>query len=259
MTRRRSFSKDTERWRPILLEALTAGATLTAASQTAGVGPATVYYQLRCDAAFAKALDKAAGGPRKRGPKADTSWHAAFLQAVAAGAAARQACAAVGIRSDRLYDHLRVYEEFAARYEDAKRQRRNRSHASRWRNGERDSLARRGHNAELRQWRRSVAGAAFTPAVERALLASLRDGADVAEASPAAGLTVQAVFGRAVWDQGWRSRLDASLTAGRDPGISHGTSHSYKKHRCRCPECRAANDRSRGQRRGVGTVEAHAN
>lgn len=85
----------------------------------------------------------------------------------------------------------------------------------------------------------------FTEQVEESLLEMLRLGAALPDAAQQVGLTPQAVFGRAQWDRAWALRLDDALLAGRDPDIRHGTDHSYKQHRCRCPDCRAAHRRSR--------------
>ncbi|MEV6219881.1 hypothetical protein [Nocardia sp. NPDC051833] len=70
-------------------------------------------------------------------------------------------------------------------------------------------------------------------------------GAHPVEAAAAVGLTWNQVLGLARLDRRWASRLDKALLTGRNPDIAHGSYYSYQKHRCRCPECRAAKARYR--------------
>lgn len=66
------------------------------------------------------------------------------------------------------------------------------------------------------------------------------------QAADAAGVTAQAIWGRARVDAGWRDQLNQALVAGRDPEVPHGTLSGWRWYRCRCPECRAAHHGSYG-------------
>lgn len=136
-------------------------------------------------------------------------------------------------------EYLRLVAELRQQIHDQQRKA-----ASRWRAGDRDEQARAAHNAELREQRRRMVLERFAP-VENRLLAALADGVPIAEAAREADLPIQAVFGRAEWDHDWRVRLDHALTEGRDPDLRHGTPHTHRAHRCRCPDCRAAKARYR--------------
>ena len=73
------------------------------------------------------------------------------------------------------------------------------------------------------------------------------------------GVTPMSIHGRASWDLEWAHRLDAALTAGRDPGLPHGTTTGYARG-CRCPACqvsrRDAATRYRSRRRAVDSGNA---
>ncbi|GAA2626419.1 hypothetical protein GCM10010411_74180 [Actinomadura fulvescens] len=109
-----------------------------------------------------------------------------------------------------------------------------------WRRGERTAETRRAHNADTRAWRRQQAAAQLPPARQRHILSQLAAGRPLRAVADDAGLTTQAMFGRAQWDSDWRRRLDQALMDGRDPDLDHGTTTTYRHHGCRCPKCRIA-------------------
>ena len=132
------------------------------------------------------------------------------------------------------------------------------AHRTRYRYGDRDRAARREHTVQTTQWRREQALAMFEP-VEGGLLRALADGYPLRAAAELAGVTVQAIHGRRVWDAEWAQRVDAALMEGRDPSLRHGTEGAYGDG-CRCPECREAHNLSREgtsrPRRGADYVRA---
>lgn len=111
---------------------------------------------------------------------------------------------------------------------------------ARWRTGCRCSDCLAAHNAESRDLRRHAADRALPPAARRRILAAVRRGRSMTQAADAAGVTAQAIWGRARVDAGWRDQLNQALVAGRDPEVPHGTLSGWRWYRCRCPECRAA-------------------
>ncbi|GLU49884.1 hypothetical protein [Nocardiopsis ansamitocini] len=77
------------------------------------------------------------------------------------------------------------------------------------------------------------------PATRSRLIAKLRMGAHIDEASRDLGVSPQQVFAAARILGAFGEQLDTTLTAERDPSLPHGTLTGYNK-RCRCPECRSA-------------------
>lgn len=175
----------------------------------------------------------------------EPAWLAPLLAALENGATFKTACQMAGIHFVTAYEKRREYPELDDQVRAAIDKGRSRKDSRRWRQGARDAAARRAHNAETRADRRRKSLAGFTAQAERDLLAALRDGTPLTEAAAQAGVPFQALFGRARWDAAWATRLDQALMAGRDPGLRHGTDHTYKAHKCRCPECRQAHARFR--------------
>lgn len=81
---------------------------------------------------------------------------------------------------------------------------------------------------------------AFPSDKRRALTVRLRDGATVAEACEAVGITTQALWEYAEMLPAWGARLERTLMEMRAAGI-HGTERMYKKLGCRCRDCRGWN------------------
>lgn len=80
------------------------------------------------------------------------------------------------------------------------------------------------------------------PATRSRLIAKLRKGEHIDEASRELGVSPKRVFAAARVLRSFGEQLDATLTGERDPELHHGTMTAYNK-RCRCPECRAAVNR----------------
>lgn len=114
--------------------------------------------------------------------------------------------------------------------------------STRYRLGDRSDLEARSANTE--QGRASLRRIQTTrlEAVAPTLLAALAAGVGLTEACSSVKVSVQAVHGRRQWDPDWRGRVDAALFEGRDSRREHGKPHTYNKYRCRCPECRTANE-----------------
>lgn len=122
---------------------------------------------------------------------------------------------------------------------------------TRYRNGDRDTDARREHAEQSTAWRRELARAALDP-VAPVLVAALAAGVPLRQACETVRVSTVAVHGRRQWDPQWAAMIDAALMKGRDPGIDHGTEHGYKRCLVRCPECRDAHNRTRGARSRAG-------
>lgn len=117
-----------------------------------------------------------------------------------------------------------------------------------YRYGDRAEIPRQAHSRETLAYRRGLMLAMFRP-VEGRLIADLSSGVPLRDAAETAGVSVAAIHARRHWDELWANRVDTALTTGRDPSLNHGTAHTYRKFRCRCPECRAAHDQTRGTKR----------
>ncbi len=79
------------------------------------------------------------------------------------------------------------------------------------------------------------------------LLRRLAAGESLAEVAVELGTSHQRVWAAAALDAGWLAELDQALMRGRPEGVEHGQAGTYKRHQCRCPECRQA---KRVQREG---------
>ncbi|MFD6534783.1 hypothetical protein [Streptomyces goshikiensis] len=100
---------------------------------------------------------------------------------------------------------------------------------------------RQEHNASTTADHRRKADAAFTSEQRAQLLELLANGAHLNEATTVVGVRLRQVWGLARRpDLDFADQLDAALTAGRDPQLRHGSSYTYARFRCRCPECREA-------------------
>ncbi|MGW5383979.1 hypothetical protein [Nocardia sp. NPDC003963] len=111
-------------------------------------------------------------------------------------------------------------------------------------NSARDEAARAGHAAVSRRWRRGLADAVFNAGDRQMLLAAVRDGASVAEAAAAVGVTHQQVYGRTEWDPDFRAALEGALAASCPAGALCGTPSGKRRHGGRCLACRRAHRRS---------------
>ncbi|MFI7524535.1 hypothetical protein [Nocardia salmonicida] len=116
---------------------------------------------------------------------------------------------------------------------------------SRWRRGCRCVLCADAHNLAERRRRRRRARRAFDPYLRKRFLDALAQGSDPVSVAARFEVTWAQALALAKYDRRWGPRLDAALLAGRNPEIAHGTYYSYQRHRCRCPECRAAKGRYR--------------
>lgn len=114
---------------------------------------------------------------------------------------------------------------------------------SQWRKGDRSDAPRIAHNEHSRTARRQKVREHFAP-FEGALIGDLASGMPLRDAAEKHGVSIQAIHQRKIWDEVWSVRLNAALTAGRDPSLRHGIPGSYKLG-CRCPECREAHNASR--------------
>lgn len=177
--------------------------------------------------------------------RATPSWLRPLKAVLETGTTIKAACEVVGGSPNTVDNRCRVDPEVAAAVQAAAA-RGKRQDQSRWRVGERDDRARRAHNRETTQARRQRVLSVFEP-VQRTLLTDLAAGTPLSEAADRAGLSIQAIFGRARWDTDWAERLDTALMTGRDPDLTHGGMHAYKRLGCRCPECREWNHRNRHQ------------
>lgn len=224
-----------------ILDKLRGGASLAGACAAAGVAYGTVgSWRARhpeLDAEIRKLLEE----NRRRDPP----WAGPLIAALEDGASFKAACEAAEVHFVTPYRVRRERPDLDARVRAAVETGKQRSHDSRWRRGDRDDPARRGHNESTRDQRRRKTLERFTPEVERTLLAALRSGVPLAQAAEQVGMTQQTMFGRARFDRAWAVRLDRALMAGRDEDLGHGTDYVYKTYKCRCPECREAHARYR--------------
>lgn len=225
----------------VVLTRMSDGATITEACAAAGITYNTLVNwrgQLpELDTEITRLLEE----NRRREP----AWVGALLTALESGATFGRACEEAGVKRVTAYEVRRKRPDVNARVVAAIAVGKQRSHESRWRQGARDDRARREHNKATRDQRRRKTLERFTPDLERSVLEAIRNGVPLPQAAAEVGMTQQTLFGRARFDPAWAARVDRALMQGRDPGINHGTSHAYKAHRCRCPECREAHARTR--------------
>lgn len=85
----------------------------------------------------------------------------------------------------------------------------------------------------------STAEEELPPSTRSRLIAKLRMGVHIDDASRELGVSPRQVFSAARILSAFGVQLDDTLTAERDPLLPHGTVTGYNK-RCRCPECRSA-------------------
>ncbi|GAA4010479.1 hypothetical protein GCM10022247_35860 [Allokutzneria multivorans] len=110
-----------------------------------------------------------------------------------------------------------------------------------WRDGCDCDQCRSAHNIATRDWRRGLAR--VPDHIREAVLADLALGGDLGEVAEAHDLTPQRLHGQAAVDPVWRKQFDEALMAGRDPSLAHGYEMTYRKDKCRCPDCRQAHHR----------------
>jgi len=77
-----------------------------------------------------------------------------------------------------------------------------------------------------------------------ALIAALAAGTSYRQSLEAVGITSQALSRWRRRDPKFAAKLDAALTAGRDPRLKHGTDSAWRKN-CRCPDCRSYHEGTR--------------
>lgn len=83
------------------------------------------------------------------------------------------------------------------------------------------------------------AEAQMPPSTRSRLIAKLRMGKHIDDASAELGISPTQVFSTARILSAFGDQLDSTLTEQRDPSLPHGSVTGYNK-RCRCPECRGA-------------------
>jgi hypothetical protein len=115
---------------------------------------------------------------------------------------------------------------------------------ARWRRGDRDDEARAAHLADLRARRRAAAARRLGPGTRAHLLREIATGRPLPDVAAALGVTTHAIHGLARVDEDWRRDLDAALVAGCPADVPHGTPAGYRRHGCRCPDCREAHHRN---------------
>lgn len=108
------------------------------------------------------------------------------------------------------------------------------------------------HREKSRVRKQEISAAIFTPARRARLLELLAAGTALSAACHEVGVSAPHVHGFRTYDPAWGAALDQALMQGRDPKLKHGTPSSYRIHRCRCPECRRAKERTR---RGVTSTQ----
>jgi hypothetical protein len=231
------------------------------AAREVGVSTATILAWRDADEELERIVQDALqasprGGPRWResGDKrhhghtstpADRSWHERFLAELERSGTIKQAATAAGVGRWMPGIHRDKYPDFAAAMAAALRAHERNAQALAERmlaeaeaEQARTRAARLKNDSEQRRRARRAdekVGAAWVK-----LCRLLRSGTPFTEALAAVNLTQQAVYAYGARHPRRQAGLDDALMAGRDPHISHGTDHSYRKHRCRCPECRVA-------------------
>ena len=143
-----------------------------------------------------------------------------------------------GCRCELCYDRAskrnrESYRRLAARAKT-------RSGASAWRRGDRSHEARAAHNAAERRRRADNLRGRFGQEVRVSLLVKVGAGVRVDDAAEAMGLNRRQVEEYAKLHPDFAEVLDAAHRQAAPEGIRHGTDYAYKRHRCRCRECRAA-------------------
>lgn len=116
------------------------------------------------------------------------------------------------------------------------------------RRGERSKAARADRAAYDRRRRRTLAEDAQDALGTRGraeLLVRVRAGQDFDEIRAEMGVAAAFVWSRARMLPGWGRELDQALMDARNPALPHGVDYTYRRYRCRCPECRAAKARYR--------------
>lgn len=83
------------------------------------------------------------------------------------------------------------------------------------------------------------AEAQMPPSTRSRLIAKLRMGKHIDDASAELEISPKLVFSTARILTAFGEQLDATLTEQRDETLPHGTVTGYNK-RCRCPQCRSA-------------------
>jgi len=111
---------------------------------------------------------------------------------------------------------------------------------TRWRQGDRDEETRTAHLADLRARRNAAAARRLGPGTRTHVLREVAAGRGLPEVANALGVSTHAIHGLARVDASWRHDLNAALLAGRPADVPHGTPTGYRRHGCRCPECRVA-------------------
>ena len=94
---------------------------------------------------------------------------------------------------------------------------------------------RRGPDSDRRD---ETARSHFPEDAREELLRRVAAGEHLSDVCGELGITTVRAHAFATRDKQWGRRLDAALTAGRDPDLNHGTAMAYRWGRCRCPECR---------------------
>lgn len=233
-----------------ILDHLRDGATLADACTAVGVARNTVVAWRERHPELDAEIRTLLEANRRR----DLPWVGPLIAALEDGATFKDACKVAGVHFVTAYRARRMRPDLDARVRAAIETAKQRPHDSRWRRGDRDTAARRGHNRSTRDQRRRKTLERFTPELERTLLAALRSGTPLVQAAEQVGMTQQTLFGRARFDRAWAARLDHALMDGRDESLGHGTDYVYKAYKCRCPECREAHARFRTGRSSGGAL-----
>lgn len=117
---------------------------------------------------------------------------------------------------------------------------------SRYRAGCRCRTCDDAHNRDMKI-RRDARRTALIEAGAPVLFDALVNGAEWKDALLEAGLGSTTVAWQRRHDPKFADAVDAALMEGRDPHLNHGTARGWQA-RCRCPECRAYHESSRGTR-----------
>ena len=107
--------------------------------------------------------------------------------------------------------------------------------------GGRCEVCRADHILERAEARRQEIDTHILPRAKRLdLVGALWSGTHLEEACAGVGLTANRLWTLARSVPGLAEVVDEALAATRNPYLTHASEYTYRKYRCRCPQCRAA-------------------